>query len=363
MINWKSWALTVLAASLLAVGLPQAVQAQSAEREQIRIVGSSTVYPFASAVAEEFGQTTRFSTPVVESTGSGGGLKLFGKGAGLDTPDITNASRKIKISEYTRCKQNGINKITEAVVGYDGITIAQNKANPAINFSRKQITLAVAAKVPNPDGSGLIDNPYESWSEISSDLPDREITFYGPPTTSGTRDAFEELVMEHATKHMSGYDGAYTNIRQDGAWVNAGENDNLIVKKLDNNREAFGIFGYSFLDSNRDKIEAASVNGAEPKPKTISAGEYPISRSLFFYVKASHLDDIPGMYNYLELFMSEKMIGPNGQLSKLGLIPLPEHLRKASRERVLSLEPLKLKNGNVETLHEYAKENGFSMKE
>jgi phosphate transport system substrate-binding protein len=363
MNDLRSMIWTLLAAAIVVAGLPQAVQAQSSDREQIRIVGSSTVYPFASAVAEEFGETTRFATPVIESTGSGGGMKLFGEGAGLDTPDITNASRKVKLSEFTRAKKNGVNKITEAVIGYDGIAIAQNKANSSVNFSRKQIALAVAAKVPNPDGSGLVDNPYESWSDISSDLPDREIKFYGPPTTSGTRDAFEEMVVGHATSHMSAYDGAFTQIRQDEHWVNSGENDNLIVRKLDNNRAAFGIFGYSFLDNNRDVIEAASVNGAQPNPSKISTGEYPISRSLYFYVKASHLDDVPGMYQYIKMFMSEDMIGPDGQLAKLGLIPLPEKLRKASRERVMSLEPLKIEDGKLQTLHDYAKQNGFAMTE
>ncbi len=362
-MNWKSWALSLLAASLLAVGLPQAVQAQGTERSKIRIVGSSTVYPFSSAVAEEFGATTRFPTPVVESTGSGGGHKLFGEGGGLDTPDLTNSSRKMKVSEYTRAKKNGAGKITEAVIGYDGLTIAQNKANDSVDFTLKEITLALAAKVPNPNGSGLVDNPYTNWSEISSDLPDRKIKVYGPPTTSGTRDAFEDLVLEHATENMSAYDGEYTKIRQDGPWVNAGENDNLIVKKIDNNKEAFGVFGYSFLDNNRDKIQAVTVGGVKPKPETVSSGEYPISRSLYFYIKASHLDDVPGMYKYAEMFMSEDMIGPGGQLTKLGLIPLPDHLRKASRQRVMSLDPLELENGKLETLQEYAKKNGFSMKQ
>ncbi len=363
MINWKSWALTVLAASLVSFGLPQTVQAQSEDREQIRIVGSSTVYPFSSTVAEEFGETTRFQTPVVESTGSGGGHKLFGKGVGPDTPDVTNSSRKMKVSEFKRARRNGVKKITEAVIGYDGIAIAQNKANEPVNFTLRQITLAVAARVPNPNGSGLVDNPYEKWSDIRSNLPDREIKIYGPPTTSGTRDAFEGLVMEHATEHMSAYDGEYTEIRQDGHWVNAGENDNLIVKKLNNNRDAFGVFGFSFLDENRDKIQGATINGVAPKPETISSGEYPISRSLYFYVKNAHLKSIPGLFEYVRMFMSEEMIGPDGELKKLGLIPLPEHLREASRERVMNLETLNLKeNGKLETLHEYAKQNGFSMK-
>ncbi len=354
-----TFAVTLFAASLVAVGLPQAALGQGNEREQIRIVGSSTVYPFSSAVAEEFGQTTRFQTPALESTGSGGGHKLFGQGDGLDTPDITNSSRKIKKSEFTRAQKNGVNKISEAVIGYDGLTIAQNKANPSVNFTLKDVTLAVAEMVPNPNGSGLVKNPYESWSEIRAELPDREITIYGPPTTSGTRDAFEDLVMEAATAEIPAYDGEYTKIRQDGHWVNSGENDNLIVKKLNNNREAFGVFGYSFLDNNRDQLEAAQVNGVSPRPKTVSNGSYPISRSLYFYVKVSHVKEIPGMYRYIKMFMSEDMIGPDGQLSDLGLIPLPKKLREASRARVLDLEKLEMKNGKLETLQEFAKENGY----
>ncbi len=359
MNDLRSMIWTLLAAAIVVAGLPQAVQAQSSDREQIRIVGSSTVYPFASAVAEQFGETTRFNTPALESTGSGGGHKLFGEGPGLDTPDITNSSRKVKMSEFNRAKQNGVKKISEAVIGYDGLTIAQNKANSSVNLTLKDVTMAVAKEVPNPNGSGLIKNPHESWSDIRSSLPDREITFYGPPTTSGTRDAFEDLVLEAATAKIPAYDGEYTDIRQDGHWVNSGENDNLIVKKLGNDMEAFGVFGYSFLNNNRDKLEAARINGKRPTPENVSSGEYPISRSLYFYVKASHIDDVPGMYEYIKMFMSEDMIGPDGQLSNIGLIPLPEKLRKASRERVLSLDPLEVKDGKLETLQDYARENGF----
>jgi phosphate transport system substrate-binding protein len=327
-----------------------------AAEDQIRIVGSSTVYPFSSYVAEEFGNTTRYPVPVVESTGSGGGHKLFGAGLGDDTPDLTNSSRKMKAKEFERAQQNGVENITEAVIGYDGIAIAQNLDNRAIEFTLEEITLAVAAKVPDPEGSGkLVDNPYTHWNQIADDLPKREIKFYGPPTTSGTRDAFEELVMEAVTEDLPAYGGEEdTDIRQDCHWVDAGENDNLIVQKLKNDTAAFGVFGYSFLDENRDQIEGAVIGGVEPRPETISSGAYPISRSLFFYIKNDHVGETDGLMEYVQLFMSEEMIGPQGALKAIGLVPLPDHLREASRKRVLNLVPLKLEDGKLSTLEGYA---------
>ena len=311
----------------------------AAERQQIRVVGSSTVYPFSSYVAEEFGAVTDYSTPVVESTGSGGGMKLFCAGNGMDTPDITNASRRMKPSEYQRCQDNGVNDITEFKIGFDGIVVAQAKGNPAINLSREQITLAVAAQVPQ--GGELVDNPYKRWNQIDSSLPDREIVIYGPPTTSGTRDAFEELVMEAVTEDM-GYGEEYTEIRSDGAYIDSGENDNLIVQKIEQNKAAFGIFGYGFLDENRGKIRAATVDGVEPKPEAISSGEYPVSRSLFFYTKNSHFGAVAGMEGYVRMFLSERMIGPRGLLKDLGLIALPDKERVAIRERFESRQKLRL---------------------
>jgi phosphate transport system substrate-binding protein len=315
----------VAATTLLALGAGQ-VQA----RDQIRIVGSSTVYPFASYVCEEFGATTGHPTPVIESTGSGGGMKLFSEGLSLNTPDISNASRRMKLSEYERNMENGVKKIHEIIIGYDGISLCENKANPGLNLSRKELTLAVAAKVPQ--GGELVKNPFDYWDEINSQLPHREILIYGPPTTSGTRDAFEEMVMEAATEEMSGYDGAYTNIRQDGAYVASGENDNLIVQRLNKNKDAMGIFGYSYLDNNRGKIRAVSIDGVEPTAQTISTGKYPVARSLFFYVKLDHIGEVPGIEEYVDLFLSEKMIGDRGYLKRQGLIPMPEQMREEQRQ-------------------------------
>jgi len=325
--------IAVAAAAALGTGTAHA-------RDQIRIVGSSTVYPFSSYVAEEFGATTEHSTPVVESTGSGGGMRLFCKGVGMDTPDITNASRQMKVSEYKTCQENGVKDITQAVVGFDGIVLAQNKANPTFKVTREELTLAVAAEVPK-DGE-LVKNPYTNWNEINPDLPDREILILGPPTTSGTRDAFEELVMETASEEMTGYEGEYAKVRTDGPYVPSGENDNLIVQKLDQNKDAFGIFGFGFLEENTDKIEGAVIDGVKPKRDLISSGEYPVSRSLFFYIKNAHDGKVPGIGEYVELFMSEKMIGEYGYLKNLGLIPLPEERRAQVRESVAERKQLEL---------------------
>lgn len=300
-------------------------------RDQIRIVGSSTVFPFSSYAAEEFGAVTDFNTPIVESTGSGGGHKLFSEGVGTDHPDITNSSRPMKLSEFERNLENGVERISEIKIGYDGIAIAHSIDNPDLSLSLKEITLAVAAQVPQ-DGK-LIRNPYTMWNQINPDLPAKKILIYGPPTTSGTRDAFEELVLEVATEEMEAYDGPYTTVRDDGPYIPSGENDNLIVQRLTQDKDAIGIFGYSFLEENSGQIKGASVNGIQPEPDAISTGEYPISRSLFFYVKLAHLDVVPGLEEFVDLFISEKMIGSRGYLKRIGLIPLTKEEREALRER------------------------------
>lgn len=319
--------LKFLVASAVAAGFAGAAHAQ----DQLRIAGSSTVYPFSSYVAEELGATTDYETPVVESTGSGGGLQLFCAGTGPDTPDIANASRRIKMSEFKMCQENGVDQITEIVFGYDGIVFAQSAENPEINLTREQITLALAAKVP-VEGE-LVDNPYTHWSEIDPSLPDREILVYGPPTSSGTRDAFEEMVLAYGSENIEGYDEAYTTIRRDGVYVPGGENDNLLVQRIAQNPDAFAVFGFSFLEENRSIIQGASIDGVEPKRDLISSGKYPVARSLFFYTKNSHLENVPGMDPYVDLFLSDRMIGDDGYLKNLGLIPLPESKREAMRAR------------------------------
>ncbi|MGE4532676.1 substrate-binding domain-containing protein [Halomonas sp.] len=310
-------------------------------RDQIRIVGSSTVYPFASYVTEEFGAVTEYPTPVIESTGSGGGIRLFCNGVGEGTPDISNASRRIKASEVERCIENGVTDVTEVKIGSDGIVFAQSSTNEGVDLTLEQLFLAVAAKVP-VDGE-LVDNPYQKWSDIDAALPDREISIYGPPSTSGTRDAFEELVMEAASEEMDAYGGeAYTDIRADGAYIDAGENDNLIVQRLTEDTEAFGIFGYSFLVENPNALIAAAIDGVEAEPEAISSGDYPIARSLWFYVKNQHAEEVPPLYDYVDMFVSETMIGEGGYLGDLGLIPLPEAEREQTREKVANRAKLQV---------------------
>ncbi len=338
--------------TLAAAGILMAATTAQAG-EQIQIVGSSTVYPFSSYVAEELGATTKFKTPVVESTGSGGGMKLFCAGAGMDTPDFTNASRRMKVTEFHKCQKNGIKEITEVVVGYDGLALAQNKHTKSLNLTRKEIGLAVAAEVPNKAGNALIANPYHYWSEINSKLPHRKIIFYGPPTSSGTRDAFEDMTMKHIFKHMAVYTDLYHadkkknkkykkyhEIRQDGVYVPSGENDNLIVQKLSKDKGAIGIFGYSYLEENSDSIAAVTVEGVAPAPKAVQNGSYPLSRSLYFYIKKSHIGKVPGMMEYANLFTSEHMIGDDGACAEIGLIPLPKSMRDHYRATVKHLTNL-----------------------
>lgn len=308
-------------------------------RDQIRIVGSSTVYPFSSYVAEELGTLTDFGTPVVESTGSGGGMKLFCSGTGSSTPDITNASRQMKPEELKTCAENNVGGVTEAKIGFDGIVMAHHASNPPLNLSRMQILLAVAKEVPM--GGKLVENPYTNWSQIDPSLPNREITVYGPPKSSGTRDAFEDMILKGLTKKMAEYGNKkYKLIRQDGKYIASGENDNLIVQKLEKNKNALGIFGFSFLEENKEKVQASLVDGVEATPTNISSGKYPISRSLFFYVKNAHVEAVPGVKEYVELFMDDQMIGEGGILTEIGLIPLPVAERAARRASVTSLQPV-----------------------
>jgi len=335
--------ITILAASvLLLTACGQNTGGADAQdgysRTQMRIVGSSTVYPFSAYVAEELGATTDLRTPVVEATGSGGGFKLFCSGVAEDTPDITNASRRMKPSELRMCENNGVTDITQISVGADGIVVGQKAGIPTLDLTREQLTLAVAAKVPK--NGKLVDNPYRMWSDIDGSLPDRKILVYGPPTSSGTRDAFEELVMAHGSENIEGYDEAYTTIRQDGKYVPSGENDNLIVQKLAQNKGAVGIFGYSFLEENRDTIQAATIGGVKPERALISSGEYPISRSLFFYVKNAHVGKVPGIAEYVQLFLSDPVTSDRGLLKTLGLISLPPAKLEGMRQRWQAREQL-----------------------
>lgn len=339
----------LIAASCAAAAVFGASHAAAASRDYISIVGSSTVYPFATVVAERFGRTSKFSVPKIESTGSGGGLKLFCAGIGENTPDITNASRKIKSSEIKLCSKNGVKEIVEIKIGYDGIAFANSKKSQQLDLTLKDIFLALAKVVPDGKGN-YIDNPYTTWSQVNPALPNKKIEVLGPPPTSGTRDAFVELAMEGGCKKFadikalkksdkSKYKAICHGIREDGVFIEAGENDNLIVQKLEANPEAFGIFGFSFLDQNSDKVQGSKIAGVSPTFNAIGDGSYPVSRSLFFYVKKAHQNVIPGLKEYVRAFTSEDAIGDEGYLADRGLIPLSARDWKVVRNGAMELTP------------------------
>ncbi|MGH0038501.1 MAG: substrate-binding domain-containing protein [Myxococcota bacterium] len=315
-------------------------------RDRIQIVGSSTVFPFSTAVAEQFGKTTEFKTPVVESTGSGGGLKLFCGGVGLEHPDITNSSRRIKASEVESCARNGVVEIVEIKVGYDGIVLANSKKAQRYSLTKEQIFRALAKDVPI--NGKLVPNPYASWSDIDPSLPGVKIEVLGPPPTSGTRDAFVELAMEGGARQIpmlaalaksdkSSFKAVAHAIREDGRYVEAGENDNLIVQKLEANPRALGVFGFSFLDQNADKVQGSLIGGVEPTFENIADGKYGVSRSLYFYVKKAHVGVVPGIEEYIAEFTSNRASGEEGYLADKGLIPLPPEERKQVKETGASL--------------------------
>ncbi len=331
--------------------------AAAASRDYISVVGSSTVYPFATVVAEQFGRTSNFKTPKIESTGSGGGFKLFCAGTGVGHPDITNSSRRIKPTEFEQCVSNGVKDVVEVKIGYDGIVLATSRKSERYSLSRKDIFLALAREVPNPDGSEtLIENPYKTWKDVNSALPATTIEVLGPPPTSGTRDAFVELAMEGGCKTFdwikavknedkNRYKTICHTIREDGAFVEAGENDNLIVQKLEANPAALGIFGFSFLDQNGDKVQGSKVDGEMPTFEAIADGDYPVSRPLYFYVKSAHIGVIPGIREFLAEFSSEKAWGIEGYLTDRGLIPLPDYERGWMVANVQLLGKLSLLDG------------------
>ncbi len=349
-IQQKSFALSLVA--LAALTISAGALAQSG-RDYVYIVGSSTVYPFATVVAERFGRGSEFKTPKVESTGSGGGIKLFCDGVGVDYPDIANSSRAIKKSEVDSCAENGVTEIVEVKIGYDGIVIANALGGETVDLRLADIYMALAKDVPGAAEGELVENPYRTWKDVNPSLPDMRIEVLGPPPTSGTRDAFVELAMEggctsipwiRALKKSDGnrYKSICHTIREDGVFVEAGENDNLIVQKLEANPNAFGIFGFSFLDQNLEKVKGAHVDGVSPTFDAIADGEYPVSRPLFFYVKKAHVDVIPGLRGYLREFTSERAWGEEGYLSDRGLIPMPDEERLAVAAAVRHLTPLSM---------------------
>jgi phosphate transport system substrate-binding protein len=325
-----------VAATLTLAG---AAYAQSA-RNYINIVGSSTVYPFTTTVAEQFGKANaNFKTPKVESTGTGGGFKLFCGGVGVQHPDVSNASRAIKKSEIETCAKNGVTDIIEINIGFDGIVVASSKKTKPMPLTIKDLWLALAKEVPEPGTGKLVANPFKTWQDVNPELPANKIEVLGPPPTSGTRDAFVELVMDHGCKEFATIKelektdekkakAVCQTVREDGVFIEAGENDNLIVQKLVANPNALGIFGFSFLEENLDKIQGETINGVTPNFENIADGKYPVSRPLFIYVKKAHVGVIPGIKEFIAEFTSEKAVGEEGYLNKKGLIPLPDAKRK-----------------------------------
>ncbi|HMN38359.1 MAG TPA: PstS family phosphate ABC transporter substrate-binding protein [Hyphomicrobium sp.] len=320
-------------------------------RDQIRIVGSSTVYPFTTAVAEHFGKANGGKTPIVESTGTGGGMKIFCEGIGDDKADATNASRRIKKSEFELCQKNGVKDIVEVKVGIDGLTFAQSKQGPAIRVTRKQLFQALAEQVPGKDGK-LVANPYKNWSDIDPSLPNIKIEVLGPPPTSGTRDSFHELIMEKGAEAFDSlkalkkedtkaFDNVWKSIRKDGAYVEAGENDNVIVQKLEANKNAFGIFGFSFLEENAAKLKGVAIEGADPTYENISSGKYKGARDLYIYIKKAHVGVVPGLDRFVAEFVSDKALGEDGYLADKGLVALPKDALEQVKKTAGAMEPMK----------------------
>jgi phosphate transport system substrate-binding protein len=336
----------------IAAALATSLCATSAfARDQIRIVGSSTVYPFTTAVAEQFGKSGGGKTPVVESTGTGGGFKLFCAGVGTGHPDVTNASRAIRKSEFDECQKNGVTDIIEIKVGIDGLTLTHAKAGPKAKMTMEQVFLALAERVPDKDGK-LIPNPYKNWSDIDPSLPNVKIEVLGPPPTSGTRDSFHELFMDAGARQVAAlkdlrssdpktFETLWKSIRKDGAYVEAGENDNVIVQKLEQNKNAFGIFGYSFLEENTNKLEGVAIDGVVPDYESISSGKYKGARPLFIYAKKQHVGVIPGLDKFLAEYVSEKALSQDGYLARKGLVALPKAELEKVRAAATQLIPMK----------------------
>ena len=323
-------------------------------RDYVNVVGSSTVYPFSTVVAEQLGRTSGIKTPKIESTGTGGGIKLFCSGVGVQYPDIANASRPIKPSELEACVKAGVKDIVEVKVGYDGIIMAHAKNETGFNLTRKEIFLALAKNVPdpaNPESGKLVENPYKTWKQVNPAFPDNKIEVLGPPPTSGTRDSFVELGMEAGcqgfkwigelkARDEAKFKALCHTIREDGSFIETGENDNLIVQKLIANPKALGIFGYSFLEQNTDQITPVQIDGIPPDYDAIAGQKYPIARPLYFYVKKAHVGMIKGIEAYITEFTSDKAVGEEGYLIDKGLISLPTAERKTIAANARGLKTL-----------------------
>jgi len=334
-----------LSASALAIAAVSASAAAAQTRSEIRVVGSSTVFPYSQAAAEQFGSISEFPAPIVESTGTGGGMQIFCQGIGAQHPDLTGASRAMKTSEYELCTENGVTDITEALIGFDGLSMAVSRESEyEWDMTLGEMYEALGAQVP-VDGE-WVDNPYQKWSEIDDRFPDIDIVVVGPPPTSGTRDAWVELAMHAGCEELSyvadgGFDGDWveencSRMRTDGPFVEAGENDNLIVQRLQSDPNALGIFGYSFVFENLDTIKGVELDGVTPNFDTIADRSYPVARPLYFYVKNAHRGVIPGLDAFVEEYTSEDALAPGGYLTERGLVPLVDERRAEMQENVNS---------------------------
>jgi phosphate transport system substrate-binding protein len=338
---------TTTAIGLAGVATSLAFGGPAVAQDQIQIVGSSTVFPYTQAVAERFSANTGAVAPVVESTGTGGGMQIFCKGIGTEFADITGASRPMKASEWDLCEQNGVTNVSEILVGYDGLSMAGSQKGQELDVSKGQLFNALAAEV-EVDGE-VVANPYKKWSEIDPSLPDIPITVYGPPPTSGTRDAWVELVMLEGCGEFPAIEAlgeerkgeVCQRMRTDGPFVEAGENDNLIVQRLAADPNAYGIFGYSFLFENQDQLKPVHIDGVVPNAQTIESGEYAVSRPLFIYVKNDHRGVVPNLQEFIEEYVSEDAMGPGGYLSERGLIPLHEDKLEQVEEAAINAVPMK----------------------
>ena len=318
-------------------------------RAGIWAAGSSPVFPFATRVAENFARTSGGAAPRVESLGTGGGIQAFCQGVGPSTPDIANASRQMKASEFDLCQQNGVTDIVEIKIGFDGIVIATARSGNSFNFELNDLYEGLAKEVPGANGQ-FVANPHTTWNQVNGALPNQRIQVYGPPPTSGTRDAFLELGMTPGAKLVPGvkaiegdkerFEAIAHTLREDGAWIDSGENDNAIVQTLTRTPGSLGVFGYSFLEQNLDTVKAETIDGVSPTADTIASGEYPLSRSLYIYVKKAHIGVIPGLQQFVQEFLSEGAAGKGGYLADRGLIPLPEDQLAAQRAVASALTPM-----------------------
>ncbi len=320
-----------------AAGLP--------DRRHVLVVGSSTAYPIIAAAAEHIGRTQTMLTPVIESTGTGGGIKLFCGGYGLHWPDIAMASRRMKDSERDTCTRNQVNDVREIKIGYDGIVIAANKDTPPLRLTKRHLYLAIARAIPAPDDPGrLMPNPYRQWNDIDADLPAKPIRIMGPPPTSGTRDILVERVLEPGclavpelavlrAQDPGRFAELCDAVREDGAYIDSGENDARLVRKLLTDPDTLAMLGYNFLDRNRDRLRAASIDGINPGFESIESGVYPLTRPLFVYVKPQHARLVEGLDAFVEALISTDVSGPEGYLVDRGLIPLAATERAAGDGR------------------------------